>query len=409
MTYRTVSSTPFQTALFPLSLTTYSTIHSTTNPPSLTSYTHFFPASHRNIRPHEAIDDLESLYKGPSPSFIAREFDLSRLHSIRHLLWLAGRPVPPRPLHQQVLMNREPIVTEQLEQHLVWGGGRVFLKPISKFLLTREFWTRELTCKGEESCRGAVVVLSNRERERDREANDKGQKKDDAGVCKRCESRQAALGFLFSYVGLVQRESDFNLATVKGLLPGEITWDQWRLFVDELLAPRNAIYKNIAVRFIYGELRLNRLNLIYMFTRGPLSLGFMAIWTSYGQFVVQNSAWVIGGTAWIVVVLSGMQVGWDTTLGEEEAFKRASYGFAVFSILGPISAMVLIFTYMVVLFVWNLVRTRRFEVQRSQRLGRTWSGLHLETGRSGMRTGMGTGMEMEMGTLGRGRTGDMEV
>ncbi|KAK3339438.1 hypothetical protein B0H65DRAFT_476526 [Neurospora tetraspora] len=48
--------------------------------------------SRRNIRPHEAIDDLESLYKGPSPSFIAREFDLSRLHSIRHLLWLAGRP-----------------------------------------------------------------------------------------------------------------------------------------------------------------------------------------------------------------------------------------------------------------------------------------------------------------------------
>ncbi|KAK3338125.1 hypothetical protein B0H65DRAFT_552611 [Neurospora tetraspora] len=221
-----VSSTPFQTALFPLSFTTHSTIHSTTNPPSSTSYTHFFPASHRNIRPHEAIDDLESLYKGPSPSFIAREFDLSRLHSIRHLLWLAGRPVPPHPLHQQVLMNREPIVTKKLDQHLVWGGGRVFLKPVSKFLFTREFWTRELTSR----------------------------KKDDAGVCKRCESRQAALGFLFSYVGLVQRETDFDLATVKGLLPREVTWGQWRLFVDELLASPDAIYKNIAVRFIYGEL-----------------------------------------------------------------------------------------------------------------------------------------------------------
>ncbi|KAK3953984.1 hypothetical protein QBC32DRAFT_396730 [Pseudoneurospora amorphoporcata] len=238
-------------------------------------------------------------------------------------------------------MNREPIVIEKLEQYLVWGGGRVFLKPVSKFLLTREFWTRELICKGEESCRGAVVALSNGERERDREANDKVQKKDNAGVCKRCESRQAALGFLFSYIGLVQRESDFDLATVKGLLPREVTWDQWRLFVDELLASPDAIYKNIA--------------------------------TSYGQFIVQNSAWVIGGTAWIVVVLSGMQVGLGTALGDEEAFKRASYGFAVFSILGPISAMVLIFTYMVVLFVWNLVRTRRFEVQRSQRLGRTWN------------------------------------
>ncbi|KAK3338982.1 hypothetical protein B0H65DRAFT_551734 [Neurospora tetraspora] len=203
-----VSSTPFQTALFPLSFTTHSTIHSTTHPPSSTSYTHFFPASHRNIRPHEAIDDLESLYKGPSPSFIAREFDLSRLHSIRHLLWLAGRPVPPHPLHQQVLMNREPIVTKKLDQHLVWGGGRVFLKPVSKFLFTREFWTRELT----------------------------------------------SLGFLFSYVGLVQRETDFDLATVKGLLPREVTWGQWRLFVDELLASPDAIYKNIAVRFIYGEL-----------------------------------------------------------------------------------------------------------------------------------------------------------
>ncbi|KAK3345724.1 hypothetical protein B0H65DRAFT_467501 [Neurospora tetraspora] len=265
-------------------------------------------------------------------------------------------------------------MTEKLEQHLVWGGGRVFLKPVSKFLFTREFWTRELTCKGEGGCRGAVVALSDGERERDREANNKAQKKDDAGICKRCESRQAARGFCSVML------SDFDLATVKGLLPREVTWDQWRLFVDELLTSPDAIYKNIAVRFIYGELRLNRLNLIYMFTRGPLSLGFMAIWTSYGQFIVQISAWVIGGTAWIVVVLSGMQVGLDTALGEEEAFKRASYGFAVFSILGPISAMVLIFTYIVVLFVWNL---------RSQRLGRTWSGLHLETG--------------------RGRTGDMEV
>ncbi|KAK3340815.1 hypothetical protein B0H65DRAFT_473589 [Neurospora tetraspora] len=88
-----------------------------------------------------------------------------------------------------------------------------------------------------------------------------------------------------------------------------------------------------------------------MFTRGPLSLGFMAIWTSYRQFAVQNSAWVIGGMAWILVVLSGMQVGLDIALGEEGAFKRASYGFAEFSILGPISAMVLMFTYIVVLFV----------------------------------------------------------
>ncbi|KAI6777759.1 uncharacterized protein J7T54_000564 [Emericellopsis cladophorae] len=38
------------------------------------------------------------------------ELDLRRLAHIHHWLWIAGRPMPPRPLHHQRLLNREIVM-----------------------------------------------------------------------------------------------------------------------------------------------------------------------------------------------------------------------------------------------------------------------------------------------------------
>lgn len=48
-------------------------------------------------------------------------------------------PMPPRPLHHQLLLSREISVTEQMDMYLVWMTGRMFLKPIPRFLLEPYF------------------------------------------------------------------------------------------------------------------------------------------------------------------------------------------------------------------------------------------------------------------------------
>ncbi|KAH8743442.1 hypothetical protein F5883DRAFT_722659 [Diaporthe sp. PMI_573] len=48
---------------------------------------------------------------------VAKELDLRRLTRIHGWLWVAGRPMPPRPLHHQRLLSREIFVTEQMDMH----------------------------------------------------------------------------------------------------------------------------------------------------------------------------------------------------------------------------------------------------------------------------------------------------
>ncbi|KAM0418929.1 hypothetical protein ACHAPT_012087, partial [Fusarium lateritium] len=66
---------------------------------------------------------------------IESELGLQRLNKVHGLLWLAGRLLPPGPLHHQLLLGREILVTEQMDMHLVWTTGRIFVKPILRFLL----------------------------------------------------------------------------------------------------------------------------------------------------------------------------------------------------------------------------------------------------------------------------------
>ncbi|KAM3490537.1 hypothetical protein MY3957_006151 [Beauveria namnaoensis] len=54
---------------------------------------------------------------------VEEELNLERLASIHGWLWIAGLPLPP-----------------------LWTTGRMFLKPIPRFLLDPAFWARYLTC-----------------------------------------------------------------------------------------------------------------------------------------------------------------------------------------------------------------------------------------------------------------------
>lgn len=341
------------------------------------SLTDCLPASYHLLDPLTSDIDLFPT-TSPSPEFLAQDLDTPRLHSMIHHLWFAGRPVPPRPLHVQLgALGREIVLHEQMDTHLIWGSSRIFLKPIPRYLLQPQFWQDYLAC---DSCSPEVLVPS-------KATGEEG--------CRHPHLRACALGFLLSYVALLPHESDFDIAKEKRLIPSEVTWVAWRRFVREIFSPAtgtgtnsepksaNSLYADpslVAPRFVYGELRLNRLNILLVVLHGPLALlslsrrfGGIPLFQSYGSFFRSNSEWIITATAYVIVVLSAMQVGLATDrLIASETFQDVSFGFAVFSIIMPLFAVLVVVLISCVLWAYNVLRTRQFEKKRAGILGRRW-------------------------------------
>lgn len=282
---------------------------------------------------------------------VAKELDLQRLTSIHDWLWVAGMPLPPRALHHQLLLGREIFITERMDLHLVWTPGRMFFKPIPRFLLVPEFWAEYLTCADGCGLDGRDNAI--------------------CGTTRKCERRglrQRALGFLYSYAALLSHESDFLIAQNRNLVPQEVKWSTWRMLVQQLDVDN--IYPNIDRRFVHGELRLSRLNKIYAVSRTPLS-GYMARWDQYGAFFHDHFAWLASATVYIAIVLTAMQVGLATeSLAHNNAFQSVSYGFTVFSILGPLIAASLIMLQFCCIFIYNWAKAVNWKKRR-------YSELHL--------------------------------
>ncbi|PYI26037.1 hypothetical protein BP00DRAFT_461348 [Aspergillus indologenus CBS 114.80] len=284
---------------------------------------------------------------------IKKELDLDRLTIVHRWLWVAGLPLPPRALHHQLLLNREIFITEQMDMHLVWTAGRIFLKPIPRFLLEPNFWVEYLSCERDCECSS----------DRTTHRFHPGPSGTD---CKRRGLRRRALGFLFSYAALLTHESDFRIAKDKHLLPEEATWRAWRVLVGQLNLEH--IYPHIDHRFVHGELRLSRLNKIYALYQTPLR-GYMARWDRYGAFLRENFAGLASLTVYIAIVLTAMQVGLATeALERSPAFQSASYGFTVFSILGPLVATFLILLLFCGTFVYNWAQAYKWKQARYSEL-----------------------------------------
>ncbi|KAF6836916.1 hypothetical protein CMUS01_05230 [Colletotrichum musicola] len=248
------------------------------------------------------------------------ELDLERLSYLQDHLWMAGRPMPPRPLHHQQTLGRDIRITKRMDMHLVWATSAILVKPVPRFLLDPRFWRSYICCK-DACCRRSA-----------------------------CECRQRwrrTFGFLFSYAALVSHESDFRIAQEHRLFPPEVSGRSWRTLVKELLDAEN-VYAHVDPRFYYGELRLSRLN------KGQ-----------YSSFLEDNFAAIATWTLYVAVVLAAMQVGLATeALGESLAFQAASCGFTVFSILGPLvgaGVVLLVFLYF---FVSNWIATTAYWKKR---------------------------------------------
>ena len=313
--------------------------------------TPLLPATYRTRR-HQV-----RLVSSDINAFLECDLDVQRLNAIHGWLWLCGLPSSPRSLHYQRMKNREIVHAEQFDLHLVWSAGsssRILIKPLPRYMLSPKFWNDHL--------------------------------------CPYTHLYRTALGFLLSYVALVEREVDFNIAINTGLIPSELTWPGWLVFAEEVVnksAQSNAYFSEsfqpesfqpesfqpeafstlnthvpVNPRFYYGELRVGRLNWIYRLVQGS-PRGYLSNCTTYGAFMRDNVNSLITLFAYTTIVLSAMQVGLSTQFLEGDyAFGMASYVFTLFAILVPLAAIAVVVMIILVLFVVNLIRTVKIRRKR---------------------------------------------
>ncbi|POR37889.1 Uncharacterized protein TPAR_01907 [Tolypocladium paradoxum] len=284
-------------------------------------------------------------------TYIEKELDVKRLNRIQ--LGAAGDPIPPRPLHFQLLLGRKICITEQLDMHMVWRTRQIFLKPIPRLLLVPHFWIEYLSCETGCDC------------SKEAEPGARGTSTE----CERRKLWKCALGFLFSYAALISTESDFHIAKERRLLPAEdaVTWRKWRALVEQL--DTENIYPKIDKRFFYGELNLPTLNYFNFLTHRPFLLGFVPHWSEdrYVTFVGDHFATLASVAVFIALVLAGLQVGLGVkALSENGAFQSAAYGFTVFSLLFPLAAVVWIFVNLGILFAHRWMAMPKFAFERKR-------------------------------------------
>jgi hypothetical protein len=310
------------------------------------------PAGHStgntNTNPTTASQLLPASYKtqdgilqvpGACVEYLRHELGVDRLNTIHPWLWTAGRPMPPRALHHQKLLDREIFVSERMDMHLVWTKARIFIKPLPCFLLEPQFWVDHLSCRDRCECCQHHTGRS--------------------GKCEEFRLRECALGFLLSYVALISHESDFFIAKDTRLISDQISWTRWKTFVKEVL-DHASIYEHINQRYVYGELRLNRLNAIYRLTGRAVFRGYQLEYSQYSSFFRDNFAWLASVLAYMAIVLTAMQVGLATrALGDDKTFQAVSYGFTVFTMVGSLAAMVTVFAVFVFVFIYHWIQTAK--------------------------------------------------
>lgn len=276
------------------------------------------PGTYQHLRKVISIneDDASSV-----KDYMMRDLDVARLNKIHKHLWLAGLPTASRALHNQIRVGREIIITESADLHLVWRDNIMTLKPLPDYLLSHAKWT-DVLCKDEELFR-------------------------------------SARGFLYSYTWLISSKSDLRIAHSKGLIPESIQWTDWAPFSAAVVSRiQKDGLNSINERYIYGELRLERLNLIYRFCQanfGTMIRGYEYGYHQYSTYFERNFKWVLTAIIYITVVLTAMQVGLATTqLNTSAMFNRVSYGFTLFSILAPLITLVIGAIIMLILAVFNV-------------------------------------------------------
>lgn len=258
--------------------------------------------------------------------YLRADLDVDSLNKVHKHLWFAGLPQCARALHHQLMLGRRIVITERADLHLLWRDDRLYLKPLPDYLLCHKIWEDALP------------------EDRDLPQN--------------------ARGFLLSYLWLIRQKSDFVIARRENLVSSDLMWEQWTSFSSAIFNSIDpAGLQGISPRYLYGELRLARVNWIYRLCHNTIDSetfirGYLYGYQGYSSFIAQNFAWVLTAIVYVTIVLTAMQVGLATTeLKDSTMFNRASYGFTFFSIVAPLGVMVVALFVLLVLVIFNVNHT----------------------------------------------------
>jgi hypothetical protein len=190
------------------------------------------------------------------------------------------------------------------------------------------------------------------------------------GSQKTCQSvassfdRSIAVGFLRSYAFLVQHRLDFILAKELHLVPDDVDWIKWSIFISNF---RDLKDEQVAKRYHYGQLRLSRLNwTVRLFGAGhsrTTSFYGLPYWTTteYMTELTFGLLFFFGGVS---LVLSSMRVAlavptedlWSQQLdgpGLRE-MRRAFWVFSIAVLLLATVTWVLLLGIPIVVLAWQL-------------------------------------------------------
>jgi len=293
------------------------------------------------------VDDYPATYRpekvhlNPSKDFDAfLKYDLSvdELEDDVPYLWMAGRPYFPRSLSIQRVLNRTIVPTNEASLHLVWTTGKIFIKAFPRYILAESFYDDYLQFPKPKS--------------------------------------PSALGLLYTYVALVPTELDFKLAQDHSLFPPceELTWPKWKRLARRTIEdhPSDIVHQRIPKRYIYGELRLSRLNKIHMFAFGSWTYGYSRLTSTqrYVEFFSRNFGLLTASFAWVVVVLTAMQVALMTDMLKDSSdVQRVCAVVAAIAIVLPFIAVAIIIGQFLFIFFAHLLQTGTVHKARDHEVG----------------------------------------
>ncbi|KAL4883003.1 hypothetical protein BJY04DRAFT_216721 [Aspergillus karnatakaensis] len=164
--------------------------------------------------------------------YLRHDLDVSRLNQMHKYNY--------RTLHSQIVIRR--VVTKESDLHLVWHDNIIHFEPLSDYPLEHGI------------CRYRIT-------------EDKIVSED-------------ARGFFLPYVKLVCTKIDLKIAHDYKLMSPEVDWEKWTAFSAAVLSPIDwEQLSDVNPRYLYGEIRLARLNVI--------DLGAFGSFRSSGCFTVR--------------------------------------------------------------------------------------------------------------------------
>ncbi|EXJ73271.1 uncharacterized protein A1O5_03031 [Cladophialophora psammophila CBS 110553] len=267
-------------------------------------------ASGAFIRPHLELQ-----------AFVSNELDVDILDDLEPWLWLAGRIDNIAPLHHQLVRGRRVVITERMKFHLLWHGDTIFIKPLPTWILDEDFCRR--TTYHNETLKGRRY-----------------------GFCK-------------TYLWLIQYRSDFILAQELHLLPSSMSWDEWQRLVREKCTLLSDPSVSTSPRFLRGELRLSRVNMLYRYLPRyklhNLFRGYFYGSASYKDFVRHHFGWLLVACLLMTLVLGALQLGIATEeLRNNSQFSQVSYGFTISCLTVVFGATLCAVTASVAVTIYNV-------------------------------------------------------